>query len=80
MIKVVSGEFDIRITCGPIQKEEAGRYFSFESDHFEETGIFIDVDIYKTNNIQHDDVPSLTKKAMGLAWKQIDSIAAGAGV
>lgn len=80
VIDLVAGEFDVRLQCGPIHKSEAIRYFSFESDHFKETGTFLDIDIYKTKNIQHNDVPTLTKKAMELTWLRIDSIATWVGI
>lgn len=75
-----SGEFEVSLTCGPIHKKEANRYFSCESEHFSETGVLLDVDIYKTENIKHDDIPGLTKKAMKLTWEKIDSIAKAVGV
>lgn len=63
-------DFAVRITCGPIHKEEAGNYFSFRSDHFEETGVYIDVDFSKKSPINLKDVPSLTKQAIKYTWKE----------
>lgn len=80
VVELAAGEFDVRLTCGPIHKEEANRYFSFESEHFSETGIYLDIDVYKTKNILHSDVPALTKKAMELAWKKVDNISASVGI
>jgi len=80
VIELIVGEFNIRLTCGPIHKEEANRYFSFESDHFSETGIYLDLDVYKTENIQSTKIPSLTKKAMSLTWEKIDNVSASVGL
>ena len=80
VIDLSSGEFDIKIHCGPIHKEEARRYFSFKSDHFSDSGFFLDIDIYKTKKIKHADIPSLTKKAMKLAWEKVDSFATAVGI
>ncbi len=80
VIELVVGEFELRLTCGPIHKDEANRYFSFQSDHFSDTGIFLDLDVYKTKSVSHADVPSLTKKAMKLSWEKIDSVVSGVGM
>jgi hypothetical protein len=80
VIELSSGEFEIKIICGPIHKEEANRYFSFESEHFSDSGIFLDLDIYKNKDIKHSDIPNLTKKAMKLAWEKVDSFAASVGI
>ena len=66
--------FSIRIICGPIHKEEANRYFNFSSDHFSQTGIFIDIDIWKTSPILHTDVLSYFDDAMKITWEKIDNI------
>jgi len=73
-------EFDVRLVIGPIHKKEAGRYFGFESEHFAETGLFIDIDIYKTQHCQQSEIPNLTKKAMKIAWDKIDKISFAVGL
>ncbi|TRY30332.1 hypothetical protein [Aliiglaciecola sp. M165] len=80
VIELVVGELELRVTCGPIHKDEASRYFSFQSDHFSDTGIFLDIDVYKTKNVSHADVLSLTKKAMKLSWDKIDSFVSRVGL
>jgi hypothetical protein len=80
VIELSDAEFEVRLTCGPIHKKEANRYFSFDSDHFSETGVFLDVDVYKSQNLQHTDVPALTKKAMKLTWEKIDRISGAVGL
>ena len=73
-------DFDIRITIGPIHKEEANRYFTFQSDHFTDAGVYIDIDVYKSIGVAGKDVPSLIKKAMEISWAKADSIVAKVGV
>lgn len=34
VVDLVVDGFNLRLTCGPIQKDEANRYFSFDSNHF----------------------------------------------
>lgn len=80
VIELTSGEFELRITCGPIHKEEAKRYFSFESEHFSDTGVYVDIDVYKSKGIKNDDIPSLTKRAMTLTWEKIDRISDKVGL
>jgi hypothetical protein len=75
VIDLESTDFSIRITCGPIHKEEATRYFSFSSDHFKETGVYIDIDYSKKENIDIKEVPKLTKSAIQATWERIDKIA-----
>lgn len=71
--------FQLRVSIGPMHKGEARRLFNFESDHFEEAGIFIDLDIFKTSGIENTTVPKLTKEAMKLAWERIDTISSKVG-
>ncbi len=79
VIELKEDDFDIRITIGPIHKDEASRYFAFQSDHFTDAGVYLDIDVYKSADVAARDVPSLTKKAMEVSWSQADSIAAKVG-
>ncbi len=80
VIELFANAFELRLKMGPIHKEEANQYFSFKSKHFSETGLFLDIDIYKSKNIQSSEIPKLTKSAIKLAWERVDSIAKGLGI
>jgi hypothetical protein len=80
VVEFSTNDFEVRLAIGPIHKEEAGRYFSFESDHFTDTGLFLDLDFSKTKNLQQSEIPNLTKKAMNLTWKKIDMISKWVGL
>jgi len=80
VVNLVSGKFQINLTCGPIHKNEANNFFNFKSDHFEDTGIFLDIDVYIANSIQSSIIPSLVKEAMVLTWTKIDSISKSVGL
>lgn len=79
IVELLAGKFNLRIVIGPLHEGEARRFFNFDSEHFEEAGIFIDLDIYKTSEIQCTEISSLTKESMKLAWERIDSISSKAG-
>lgn len=75
VLEFVAHQFQSRIVVGPIHKEEADKYFSFESDHFSETGLYLDIDIFKTRDLQATEIPALTNEAMDVTWGKIDAIA-----
>lgn len=80
VVNLISGKFQINLTCGPIHKNEANNFFNFKSDHFEDTGIFLDIDVYIANGIQNSMIPSLVKEAMVITWTKIDSISKSVGL
>jgi hypothetical protein len=79
-VELKEGGFEVRITGGPIHKNEASRYFQFSSDHFDECGLFLDIDYYKTSDLSHKDVPQLLRSAVDLMWKKAERIAEGIGI
>lgn len=80
IVEFLINEFKVRLVIGPIHKEEATRYFSFESEHFSETGLYIDFDISCTKNLQQSDITNLTKKSMKITWERIDMISEAVGL
>ena len=79
IIELQIEKYEMRVLIGPMHKGEARRFFNFESEHFDETGIYIDLDIYKTSGIQKSEIPKLTKESMKLAWERIDTISSKVG-
>jgi hypothetical protein len=73
-------EYDVRVVGGPIRKEEAGRYFQFDSEHFKQCGLFLDIDYYKTDGLSMDSVPKLLKRSVDLTWEKAERIATGIGL
>ncbi len=80
VVDLIIKSFTVKITCGPIHKDEAQRYFNFNSKHFSQTGIYLDIDVFKTNQVAHKDVPILIKQAMQVIWEKIDKISKGVGL
>ena len=80
VVNLSAGKFLLNFTCGPIKKKEANNYFNFSSEHFEDTGIFLDLDYYIIKNVQSSDIPTLVKEAMNLTWQKIDSVSKSVGV
>jgi hypothetical protein len=75
----ISG-FDMRIMIGPLKKEEARRYFNFESEHFKDTGIYLDIDVSITQDVKHQDIHQLVKSALKETWTKIDLISKSNGI
>jgi len=71
--------FDVRVMGGPMHKDEAGKHFQFESDHFAKCGLFLDIDHYTTSNLTLEAVPKLLKEAVDLMWSKAERIARGLG-
>jgi hypothetical protein len=72
-------EFKVYLRGGSIKKEEAKNYFSFEAKEFQENGLFLDIDYFKTENINHNDISNLIIKATDMTWKRLETIARGMG-
>lgn len=79
-IELKEGDYDVRLIVGPIHKDEAGRYFQFDSEHFKQSGLFLDIDYFKTEKLSLDKVPNLLKQAVDLAWQKAERIASGIGL
>lgn len=80
VIDLIVQDFKVKIICGPIHKKEAGKYFAFESEHFNESGVYLDIDVSKAEPVQQTDIPKLIKDAMKLTWNRIDQISSGIGI
>lgn len=72
--------FEVRVIGGPTRKDEVGRYLQFESDYFKQSGLFLDIDFYKTDGLSLVDVPVLLRKAIDLTWHKAELIASGIGL
>jgi hypothetical protein len=69
-------DYFVKIRLGPIQKNEAGRYFQIKKDVFKKAGIYLDIDFYQEGKIDNLKINSLLNKAMELTWGKIDRILA----
>lgn len=78
-IDLRESSFDVRVVGGPIHKDEAGKYFQFESDHFGKCGLFLDIDHYTTSDLTLEAIPKLLNKAVDLMWEKAERIATGLG-
>lgn len=79
-IELKEDVYNVRIIGGPLQKDEANRYFQFESEHFKKSGLFLDIDFFKTDNLSLDKTPTLLKQAVDLTWQKAEKIASGIGL
>ncbi len=72
--------FHVHLMGGPIHEDEAGRYFKFESEFFKQSGLFLDIDFYKTDGLSLNDIPALLRKAIDLTWHKAELIASSIGL
>ena len=72
---LVEEQFQVRMYGGPLREKEALNYMNFESEHFEKCGLFLDIDYYKSTDIDHTLVPKLLNEAIQLTWGKIETIA-----
>lgn len=79
-IELEEDVFNLRIIVGPLHTDEAEKHFQFESDQFKNTGLFLDIDCYKTEFSDSDSVPKLLAKAMEITWRKAEQIASGVGL
>ena len=76
-IELNESGFGVRVMGGPINKDEAGKYFQFEADEFKKCGLFLDLDYYTTRDLKPDGIPKLLHKAVDLMWVKAERIARG---
>ena len=67
-------KFSIRVSGGPVHKNEVQKYMSFEATEFQECGIYLDIDYSKTEDLNEKDISKLLKECITLTWKKIDNI------
>lgn len=72
--------YDVKMNGGPIHKDEASRYFQFESEHFKKCGLYLDIDYFKTDKLTIDKIPTFLKNAVDLTWQKAERIASGIGL
>jgi len=63
-----------------MHKDEVKAFMSFDSEHFTKTGLFIDLDYFKTENITISDSPKLIRESMKIIWERIDAITLKLGI
>ena len=80
IIDLIDHDFNMKILGGPLQKDEASKYISFHSEHFKNTGLFLDIDCFKTHNLSHNCIPDLLKRGVKAIWEKVENIAAGMGM
>ncbi len=73
-------QFQVRLSGGPLHENEARQYMSFESDYFKKCGLFLDIDCYKTKDLDHATVIKLLRDAVELSWLKIETIANSLGL
>ena len=78
-LKTADG-FEGRISGGPVAKDEAAAHLNSDSPLLSKAGFFIDVDLYKSSGIEHDDVSKLLRDASALHWAKADAFAAAIGI
>ncbi len=79
-VDMEEGQFEVHFRGGPMHENEVKNHLSFESEHFSNCGLFLDLDYYKTKNLSHKDVPKLVKEAIGFSWQKADKIATELGI
>lgn len=72
---LIEEQFQVKLSGGPLHERAASNLMSFESEHFEKCGLFLDIDYYTTEDISHSSVPKLLNKAIELSWEKIEMIA-----
>ena len=71
--------FKVFLRGGPIKKGKATKYFNFESEELKNGGLFLDLDFFKKDPIEHKNIPPLIKTAINITWKKLETITRGLG-
>jgi len=79
-IDLTEAEFNVRVIGGPIHKNEAPQFFQFKDDDLKKCGLFLDIDCFKTVDLELDAVPKLLSDSVGRMWEKAEKIAVGLGL
>jgi hypothetical protein len=79
-IELIEGSFNVRIVGRPIHKDKARRYFQFDSEHFTQCGLFLDLDYFMTDNFELSNVTKLLPEAINFTWRKAEHISSGVGL
>ncbi|MFC2070477.1 hypothetical protein ACFLTB_04830 [Chloroflexota bacterium] len=72
---LVEGHFQVKLSGGPLHEKEALNLMNFESEYFEKCGLFIDIDYYKTEDINQKSVIKLLNESTNFSWEKIENMA-----
>lgn len=75
-----SSDSKIHLTLAPLREREAKSKFQFKSDHFESTGVFVDVDVYAERLMETREVSTFIRTASKQCWDRVEKIAELLGV
>jgi len=76
-IELKEHEFHVRVMGGPLHKDEGDKYFQFQAEAFKKCGLFLDLDYYRTTNLQPNAIPEYLDAAVKLMWVKAERIARG---
>lgn len=80
IVNLNEGEFQARISGGPLKEKEALNRMNFESDQFEKCGLFLDIDYFKTQGLDDSLITKLLHEAVELSWGKIERTANSLGL
>jgi hypothetical protein len=71
----LEGQFEIKIVGGPLHEKEARNLFGFDSNYFDKCGLFVDIDLYRTKDVDNSLVQKLVREAIKLTFEKIENTA-----
>lgn len=80
VINLNEGEFEGRISGGPMHTKEAIVNMGFQCDEFEKCGLFLDIDYFKTKSVDDSLIAKLLQEAVQLSWSKMDGVANSLGL
>lgn len=72
--------FHSRIVLGPMHKDEIKSQMNFDSEYFSKIGLFLDLDYFRTENIDNSKIQTYLKETMNLVWEKVDKISHLVGI
>lgn len=79
-MELKDGDYDVRMSGGPMHENEAEKLFDFSSDQFKTTGFFIDLDYFINSNIELNQIPQHIRIANDLMWSKIERVKETLGI
>ncbi len=72
---IIDGQFQVKVSVGPMHEKEVVPFFNFESSYFNKCGLFFDIDVFKTKDVDIASISKLLNEAVRLIWDKIENTA-----
>lgn len=80
VVNIKESKYSMRLSFGPVNNNEVTKYMSFQSDDFNRSGIFFDIDCFYSHSFVSNEINNLISESIKLTSEKIDRIVLSLGI